>query len=328
MARGAYILGCAGPRLGRDEAAFFRDADPWGFILFARNIEDPDQLRELTGELRGAVGWDAPILIDQEGGRVQRMRAPHWREYLPPLDQMARAGPEAMAIRSQMIALELRAVGIDVNCVPSADLVEEATHPVLRNRLYGSDVETVVQTARAVASGTLAGGCLPVLKHLPGYGRASVDGHLELPRVEADLDDLATREFAPFRALGDIRMGMTAHVVLPAIDPGRPVTVSPDGVRAIRETIGYDGLLMTDDISMEALSGPVAERGAASLAAGCDIVLHCNGEMDDMIEIAALGPMSPGAQSRAAFALEQRRSPDGDEEALAEALARALGDGA
>ena len=146
MARGAFTFGCAGTTLGEGEAAFFRDADPWGFILFARNVEAPDQLRRLTSELRAAVGWEAPILIDQEGGRVQRMRAPHWREYLPPLDQMARAGPQAMAIRSQMIALELRDVGIDVNCVPTADLVEEGTHPVLLNRLYGSDVDTVVET--------------------------------------------------------------------------------------------------------------------------------------------------------------------------------------
>ena len=324
MARGAFTFGCAGPALGADEAAFFRDADPWGFILFARNVEAPEQLRRLTSDLRDAVGWNAPILIDQEGGRVQRMRGPIWREYLPPLDQMAVA-PRAMALRARLIALELRAVGIDVNCVPTADLVEESTHPVLRNRLYGAEVDTVVDTAREVAEGTLRGGCLPVLKHLPGYGRATLDGHLALSRVDAPLEELREREFAPFAALGDIRMGMTAHIVFSAIDPDRPVTTSPAGIGAIRDEIGFDGLLMTDDISMEALSGTVRERGETSLAAGCDVALHCNGEIPDMIEVAQLPRMTAEAERRSEHALAQRRDPDpADETALAEELERAI----
>ena len=324
MTRGAFTFGCAGPVLGADEAAFFREADPWGFILFARNIEAPDQVRRLTSDLKDAVGWNAPILIDQEGGRVQRMRGPIWREYLPPLDQMEVA-PQAMALRSRLIAMELRAVGIDVNCVPTADLVESETHAVLRNRLYGADIETVIDTAREVADGTLRGGCLPVLKHLPGYGRATLDGHLALSRVDAPLEDLHAREFAPFAGLGDIRMGMTAHIVFSAIDPDRPVTTSPDGVRAIREDIGFDGFLMTDDISMEALSGSVRERGEASLAAGCDLVLHCNGEMADMEAVAQLPRLTPEAEQRADHALAQRREPEpADEAALAEELERAI----
>ena len=324
MARGAFTFGCAGPALGADEAAFFREADPWGFILFARNVEAPDQLRRLTSDLRDAVGWDAPILIDQEGGRVQRLRGPIWREYLPPLDQMAVA-PDAMRLRARLIALELHAVGIDVNCVPTADLVEDQTHAVLRNRLYGSDIDTVVATSRDVAQGTLDGGCLPVLKHLPGYGRATLDGHLALSRVDASLEELREREFAPFAALGDIRMGMTAHIVFTAIDPERPVTTSPDGIRAIREDIGFDGLLMTDDLSMEALSGTVLERGEASLAAGCDIALHCNGEMPDMQQIAKLPRMGHDATRRSEHALAQRRAPTDDDEAmLVEELERAV----
>lgn len=309
----AVIFGPSGPRLGAGERDFFREADPWGFILFARNVEDPAQLARLTADLRAAVGRDAPVLIDQEGGRVQRLRPPHWREYLPALDQMALAADPIRAqwLRNRLIAAELRAVGIDVNCAPLADLVEAETHPVLRNRLYGGDVATVVAAARAAAEGLLAGGVLPVLKHMPGYGRAEVDSHLHLPRTAAPLAELEARDFAPFRALADLPLGMTAHIVVAAIDPDRPATTSPAVIAHLRQGIGFDGLLMTDDLSMQALSGTLPERVAASLAAGVDVVLHCNGDAAEMAAVAAAaGPMTPAAARRAAAALAMRQAPE------------------
>lgn len=308
----AVILGLAGTELSKEEQAFFSEANPWGFILFARNVDNPAQLRALTRDLRDAVGRDAPILIDQEGGRVQRMRSPDWREYLPALDQMARAADPIRAqwLRNRLIAAELCDVGIDVNCAPLADLVEDETHPVLHNRLYGGDVATVVRAARTCAEAFLSGGVLPVLKHIPGYGRARVDGHLHLPRVSASRAELGSRDFAPFQALNDIRMGMTAHIVMEAIDPENAATVSAPVMQVIREEIGFEGLMMTDDISMEALSGTVADRSAAAIAAGCDIVLHCNGKLDEMAQVvAASGQLSVAGQRRADDALAQRQNP-------------------
>jgi len=284
---------------------------PWGFILFARNIDEPDQLRRLTGALRDAVGWDAPILIDQEGGRVQRMRAPHWREYLPALDQMERARDpaRAMYLRNLLIAQELHSVGIDVNCAPVADILQPETHPVMKNRCYGYDVATVVSMCREVVRGFLDGGVLPVLKHIPGYGRAVVDGHKDLPTVDVALADLHGLDFAPFKALNDIKMGMTAHIVFPELDD-LPATTSARAMRMIREEIGFDGLIMTDDISMEALSGSIADRSTAALAAGCDLILHCNGEMAEMEAVGEICPVLPDlTRARAEAALAQRQSP-------------------
>ena len=312
MPKGAYIFAPKGLKLSPFEKRFFRDAEPWGFILFARNIDNPDQLRALTSELRNTVGWTAPILIDQEGGRVQRMRAPHWREYLPAWDQMRQAKEpiKAQWLRNRLIAAELRAVGIDVICAPLADVLEEETHPVLANRLYGSDVETVVEGARTCADALLSCGVLPVLKHLPGYGRASVDSHEELPRVSASRSELTRRDFRTFEALKDLPMGMTAHVVYEAIDPTQPATTSPVMMKLIRKEIGFDGLIMTDDISMGALSGTVAERSAAARAAGCDIVLHCNGVAREMKAVAAAaGRMDMHAQVRSDVALMARQAP-------------------
>ncbi len=308
----ALIFGCAGTQLSEQEQALFAEAQPWGFILFARNLADPEQLRALTGGLREAVGRNAPILIDQEGGRVQRMRAPHWRQYPPALDQMARAADPMRAfwLRNRLIAAELHAVGIDVNCAPLADIAEAETHPVLKNRLYGSDVETVVEAARACAGAHLSGGVLPVLKHLPGYGRAAVDSHLELPRVEAPLEELKVRDFAPFRALNDLPLGMTAHILVTALDADRPVTTSPQGIATIREEIGFSGLLMTDDISMEALSGTVPDRSRAAWDAGCDLVLHCNADFPEMAALAAIAPpLSPAGLARSDAALSRRKPP-------------------
>jgi beta-N-acetylhexosaminidase len=325
----ATIFGPEGLEITDWERGFFRDVQPLGFILFARNIDNPDQLRRLTHGLREAVQRDAMILIDQEGGRVQRMRSPHWREYLPALDQMARASDPLRAhwIRNRLIAAELNDVGIDANCAPLADIAEEATHPVLKNRLYGYDVQTVVDACRVCADAHLAGGVLPVLKHIPGYGRASVDSHKDLPRVDAPRAQLEAWDFAPFAALTDLPMGMTAHIVFSDIDPANPATTSVKMMEVIRKDIGFDGLLMTDDLSMEALSGTIAQRAAASIAAGCDIILHCNGKADEMQAVAqASGAMTPAAITRANRALAQRKTPANIDIAGLEAeLSRHLG---
>ncbi len=309
----AAIFGPEGPEVTAWERDFFREAQPLGFIVFARNIENPDQLRRLTADLRAAVGRNAPILIDQEGGRVQRMRAPHWREYLPALDQMDRASDPLRAqwIRNRLIAAELHSVGIDANCAPLADIAEDATHPFLQNRLYGRDVASVVAAARVCADAHLAGGVLPVLKHIPGHGRAAIDSHLRLPQVDAPRSELDAYDFAPFKALNDLPMGMSAHIVFRDIDPDAPATTSPKMIKVIREDIGFDGLLMTDDLSMEALSGTVAERSTAAIKAGCDVVLHCNGEQAEMQSVAkATGLMTTAAMTRANSALDQRKIPE------------------
>lgn len=312
-ARSATILGCEGPVLGPEERAFFRAADPWGFILFARNVETPAQLRRLTSDLREAVGRQAPVFIDQEGGRVARMRGPHWREWLPPLDQAERAGKRAersMWLRYRLIAQELTEVGIDGNCAPVGDIAAATTHPFLRNRCYGETPERVAAIARAVAEGLMAGGVLPVMKHMPGHGRAAADSHAEMPRAQATRAELLAWDFAPFRALADLPLGMTGHVVYPALDLSAPATLSRAALRAVRDDIGFGGLLLTDDISMGALSGTLADRARAALAAGCDVVLHCNGSLPEMEEVvAAAGRLTPIALARAEAALDRRATP-------------------
>ena len=299
VGRGAAIFGCAGPRLLPEERAFYRDADPFGFILFARNVEDPAQLRRLTFDLREAVGRDAPILVDQEGGRVQRLRAPHWREWTPPLDTVDGAAS---------VEAELEDVGIDADCIPTLDVVRPETHPFLMNRCYGRDPETVARIGRAVAEGLMAGGVLPVMKHMPGHGLSHVDTHHDLPTVDVSHDELTAVDFAPFRALNDLPMAMTAHLVFAALDRDRPATQSPTMIRVIREEIGFKGLLMSDDLNMQALSGTLAERTARTIAAGVDIALHCKGDMDEMVAVAgAAGVMGPEALARAEAAVAARR---------------------
>ncbi|WP_372803918.1 beta-N-acetylhexosaminidase [Paracoccus seriniphilus] len=317
MAHGATILGgIAGTELSPEERDFFRAADPWGFILFARNVESPEQLRRLTGQLRDSVGRDAVITVDQEGGRVQRLRAPHWAEWPAPLDQ-AEAGARAMWLRYYLIGRELHDVGIDSDCAPTLDVAQADTHPFLRNRCLGSDPDQVATLGRAVAEGLLAAGVLPVMKHMPGHGRAVADSHHDLPRVSSSLPELDALDFAPFRALADLPMGMTAHICLDAVDDA-PATASAPAVQLIRQKIGFDGLLMTDDITMQALSGTEAERAQASIAAGCDLVLHCNGSVASMEPVvAAAGQMTPQAQRRADAALQMRQAPqDLDRHAL------------
>jgi len=319
---GACILGCSGPNLTTEERAFFAEAQPWGFILFARNVETPEQLLRLTEGLRASVGRNAPVLIDQEGGRVQRMRAPIWREWVPPLDDAARANkasPRAMYLRYRLIASELRSVGIDVNCAPMLDLARKNTHSFLRNRCYGNDPTDVVALGRAVADGLLAGGVLPVMKHIPGHGAATLDSHETVPVVDLPSETLETEDFAPFRALCDLPMAMTGHIIYTAFDAERPATISPTLLGKVRADIGFDGLIMTDDISMGALSGDPGTRSAAALSAGCDLALHCNGTMTEMEQVVhAVGTMTELAAARAARALVHRQAPDAtDLEALA-----------
>lgn len=313
MGQGAYILGCQGAHLSSSEAVFFQQADPWGFILFARNVQNPDQLGALTSELRSAVGRDAPILIDQEGGRVQRMTSPHWRQWLPPLDHILAAGKNAersMWLRYRLIADELRAVGIDANCAPTLDIANAQTHVFLRNRCYGENSDTVLRIGRAVADGLTAGGILPVMKHMPGHGRARVDSHAELPRVAESADTLFAQDFAPFCGLCDLPIAMTAHIVFESI-AAQPATTSPELIRLIRDGIGFKGVLMTDDISMQALGGTVGQRASASLKAGCDMVLHCNGDLKEMDKIAEVSQhMDAASQRRADEALTTRKQAD------------------
>lgn len=307
----ATIFGCEGLRLTASEKAFYAEAQPFGFILFGRNLEAADQIRALTADLREAVGWNAPVFIDQEGGRVQRLRAPMVREFNPPLDDSVLANSErAFWLRARIIAHELRALGIDGNCIPTLDVARDDTHAVLRNRCYGSDVDTVVRHGRAVVDGLTVGGVLPVMKHMPGHGLATLDSHKDLPRVSLDRATLDAVDFAAFAPFADLPLGMSAHLVFEQID-GQPATVSQTMVQLIRDQIGFTGLLMTDDISMEALSGTVEQRGAAALAAGCDLVLHCNGDLAQMQAIRArCGQMSDAAQARAEAALACRRAPD------------------
>ncbi|MEW2911586.1 beta-N-acetylhexosaminidase [Leisingera sp. JC11] len=329
MTYGATILDAGGLRLSADEKAFFRDADPFGFILFARNIEDAEQVRALCGDFREAVGRECPITIDQEGGRVQRLRQPLARNWLPPLEHVQRAGAgaeRAMYLRYRLIAHELHTLGIDSNCAPIADVACADTHEFLKNRCYGEDTQAVAAIGRAVAQGHLDGGVLPVLKHIPGHGRATADSHLDLPHVTSRPELLEQTDFAAFKALNDLPLGMTAHLVYDAYD-NRPATTSPVMMQLIREQIGFDGLVMTDDISMKALQGPLTDITRDSLAAGCDVVLLCNAPLADRIAVAeAAGAMTAAAQTRAEAALAARRPPaDLDIQAAEDELAALMG---
>jgi beta-N-acetylhexosaminidase len=308
----AAIYGCSGPRLTAEEKAFFAEVGPWGFILFRRNVETPDQVRELVEDLRAAINDpNAPILIDQEGGRVQRLGPPHWPKY-PPAAAYLRAAPDLSAARelvrlgARLIAHDLRALGITVDCLPVIDTPVPGAHDIIGDRAYGQDPETVAVLGRAAAEGLLAGGVLPVIKHIPSHGRARSDSHHDLPVVETPLAELDVWDFTPFRALSDMPLSMTAHVVFTAIDAERPVTLSPRGVALIRERLGFSGLVLTDDLSMKALAGSLKQRAELSLKAGCDVVLHCNGDLDEMRQVASgVGLVDGEARMRAKAALSR-----------------------
>jgi len=314
----ALILGLAGPVLTEAEQAFFAETRPLGFILFKRNCESRAQVKALTASLRQALGRpDAPILIDQEGGRVARLSAPEW----PLFPSGAAIGAlwrndadralEAAWRSARLIAFELKSIGVDVDCAPVLDVPVPGSDRVIGDRAYADDPERVAALGRAFALGLLDGGVLPVIKHIPGHGRGTVDSHLALPIVEAPLAALETRDFLPFRALADMPLGMTAHIQFSAIDNVESVTCSSKLVQdIIRKAIGFDGLLMTDDLSMQALGGTLHERADKSLLAGCDVLLHCNGRMEEMREVAAAAPpLSDEARRRWLLAAARRRQP-------------------
>jgi beta-N-acetylhexosaminidase len=313
----AFITGVCGVALTAAELAFIREARPWGLILFKRNIETPDQVLALTAAFREAVGADAPVLIDQEGGRVQRLGPPNWPSYPAGAvygqlyDSDRTAGLAAARLGARLIADDLRRLGIDVDCLPVADVPAAGGDPVIGDRAYGDTPEKVAALGGAAAAGLLEGGVLPVVKHLPGHGRATTDSHLRLPVVTATREELDATDFAAFRPLAGLPMGMTAHVVFTAYDPVTPATTSVTMVRqVIRDSIGFKGLLMSDDVSMGALSGSIPERTRAALRAGCDLVLHCNGKLNEMEEVALDAPPLAGeASRRAAAALAARQVP-------------------
>jgi beta-N-acetylhexosaminidase len=313
------IYGCAGPELTDDERAFYRDAMPWGFILFARNIVDRAQVKKLVASLRETIGdARAPVLIDQEGGRVARLRPPQWQAR-PPAERFAllhnnapEAAHEAAYLNARLIAYDLSELGINVDCVPVLDVPVDGADAVIGDRAYGRDPTVIIELGRATMEGMIEGGVLPVMKHVPGHGRATADTHLELPHVSASREELSATDFVTFRSLSDCPMAMTAHVVYDAIDAQRPATTSPRVVKEIiRGEIGFDGLLMSDDLSMNALSGTLAQRAKASLFAGCDVVLHCNGRLDEMKEVAGeVVPLDGIALKRADAALAHLSVPD------------------
>ena len=334
MPASAAVYGCQGTELAPDERAFFRDVHPAGFILFARNCVTPEQVGALCDALRDAAEANVPILIDQEGGRVARLKPPHWRAR-PPARRFGdlyaidpEAGCDAAYLCARLIAHELRLLGVDVNCAPILDVPVPGAHDIIGDRAYSLDPSVVVALGRATMEGYLDGGVLPVIKHIPGHGRALADSHLSLPRVTTSVEDLATHDFAPFCALRDAPIAMTAHVVYEAIDAERPATTSPRVVQdIIRDAIGFDGLLMSDDLSMAALEGPFAARAAAALAAGCDIALHCNGRLDEMKEVASGSHALTGKSlTRAEDALARRYIPTPlDVEAAEKRLASMMG---
>ena len=330
------ILGCSGLVLTDAERRFFAATDPLGFILFARNVDSPAQVAALVASLRETVGRaDAPVLIDQEGGRVQRLRPPHWRAAPPgaPFARLAaRTRPRAAAalwLNFRLIGRELAALGIDVDCAPVLDVPVPGAHDVIGDRAYGTEPSMVAALGRAAMDGLLDEGVLPVIKHIPGHGRALVDSHLALPVVEASRAELEAEDFPPFRALADAPWAMTAHVVYKAIDPTAPATTSARVIgEVIRGIIGFDGVLVSDDLSMQALGGGFADRTRSALDAGCDLVLHCNGDMAEMTEVAAaLHPLSEIAQERLVRAAAMRRRlPPLDVAEAAGRIAAALGE--
>lgn len=318
MTTRAFITGVSETELNAAERAFIRAERPWGFILFKRNIESPQQVTRLVEEMRKELGEpDAPVLIDQEGGRVQRLGPPHWPAYpagavfgrLYDIDPVL--GRTAARLSARLIAADLRALGVTVDCLPLADVPVAGADAVIGNRAYGAEPGKVADIARAVTEGLEQGGVLPVLKHIPGHGRATADTHFRLPLVDTPRAELERTDFAAFQPLADLPMAMTAHVVFSALDPAQPATTSATMIsQVIRSVIGFQGLLMSDDVSMNALAGSIAERTRAIFAAGCDVVLHCNGKLDEMREVARETPeLSGKALERARRALASRKAP-------------------
>jgi len=314
----AFISGCAGPILGEAERHFFAAARPCGLILFARNCQTPEQIRALIAAFKAAVESDEVlVLIDQEGGRVQRLRPPHWRT-MPPARCYGRLyeidpelGRQAAFAGARLIAQELHALDINVDCTPVLDVPEKGAHEIIGDRAFSSDPDVVIELGRAVMDGCLAGGVLPVIKHVPGHGRAKADSHLSLPRIDVSEAELDAIDFRPFRGLRDAPLAMTAHVLLPVYDDRRPASISPVIMgEVIRNRIGLTGLVMSDDLGMQALRGPFAERARGVIEAGCDVALHCGGNLDEMKDVArAVPPLEGIAAERFAHARSLLREP-------------------
>ena len=305
------IVDCKGARLTPEEKALFKEIDPYGFILFGRNCETPSQIKTLTDEMREVTGRDnTPILIDQEGGRVARLKPPHWPLF-PSAQKLSQAKGDslrAVYLNARLIALELAAVGITVNCAPLADIPVPGAHDIIGDRAYGNTAQTVISHARAMANGLMDGGIVPVLKHIPGHGRAMADSHESLPVVTTSLAELEATDFMPFKALNDLPMGMTAHVIYTALDPDHMATLSEKVIHYIREDMGFHHLLMSDALWMKSMQGTYAERALGALNAGCDVVLHCNGLSDPELDIVresadACAPLSGEALARAKKAM-------------------------
>ena len=292
----AVILGCAGSKLSKNEQALFKETNPFGLILFDRNCVNPDQVKALTNEFRHVIGQEgAPVFIDQEGGRVTRLKPPHWRHPPPAqsfVDLANLKGEEiaskAIQLNFRLIAEDLHALGINVDCTPVLDIPIGCADPIIGDRALGNDLELIKKLATAVCDGLLSGRVLPVIKHIPGHGRALVDSHIDLPTVDATIEELMETDFEAFRSFNEMPLAMTAHIIFSEIDGNNPVTVSRRVIeKVVRGYIGYDGLLISDDLSMQALSGGIKERTWEALDAGCDLVLHCNGKMDEMISVVA-----------------------------------------
>ena len=318
MTATAFVSGCETIALSGEERSFFESANPWGLILFQRNCESRGQISDLISDFRQCVGrTDAPVFIDQEGGRVQRLKPPHWRVYPSGAKLGAlyarshEAGLRAAHNCARLIADDLYQLGITVDCLPVLDVPQAGAHHVIGDRAYAASPDTVAALGGAAAEGLLAGGVLPVIKHIPGHGRATADSHFELPSVDADAASLNGHDFAPFRALNALPIAMTAHVVYTALDPDHPATHSAAVLKGIvREKLGFNGLLVTDDLSMNALSGSLGERTSAAFDAGCDIALHCNGMLDQMQQVAAAAPEISGeCAKRTAAALAMLSPP-------------------
>ena len=333
MSTRAFITGVSGTELTAAEREFIRTERPWGFILFKRNVDNPAQVVSLIDELRNVTGApDAPVLIDQEGGRVQRLAPPYWPVYPPGAvfgalyDSDSALGLKAARLSARLIAADLADLGITVDCLPLADVPVAGADAVIGNRAYGTEPDKVAAIARAVTDGLEQGGVLPVLKHIPGHGRATADTHFRLPTVDTPRDELMQTDFAAFKPLADLPMAMTAHVVFSAIDPAHPATTSATMIaQVIRAAIGFQGLLMSDDVSMNALAGTIADRTRAIFAAGCDMALHCNGNIEEMREVAGQTPeLSGRALERANAALIARKAPQPFDRAAARAELDAL----
>lgn len=331
--RSRAIYGCAGTSLSAPERDFFRRTRPWGFILFARNISEPQQVIALVEQLRETVDdGQAPVLIDQEGGRVARLKPPHWRER-PPAARFGtlyaenpEAAREAAYLNARLIAYDLASLGINVDCLPVLDVPVPGAHDIIGDRAFATDPATIIALGRAQIEGLMDGGVLPVMKHIPGHGRAESDSHLALPRVSAEMEALSASDFVTFRSLDQCPIAMTAHVVYESIDPQRPATTSPKVIRdVIRGEIGFDGLLMSDDLSMKALDGPLSVRARQAQFAGCDLVLHCNGDMEEMRDVAAEVKILEGqARRRSQQALAHLSAPGLFDPQAAEARLAAL----